>query len=150
MPNKLSIRSLKNLEGVDPRLVGVVKRAIEITKVDFGVTEGLRTLATQKKYVAAGKSKTLDSKHLTGDAVDLVAYVGSKISWEEDLYDDLADAMKQAAKEKGVALRWGAAWHIPDITKFNGTMEEATIQYIDLRRSQGKRPFIDSPHFELA
>jgi len=150
MPNKLSIRSLKNLEGVDPRLAGVVKRAIEITKVDFGVTEGLRTLATQKKYVATGKSQTMNSKHLTGDAVDLVAYVGSKISWEENLYDDLADAMKQAAKEKGVGLRWGAAWHIDDITKFNGTMEEATIQYIDLRRSQGKRPFIDCPHFELS
>jgi peptidoglycan L-alanyl-D-glutamate endopeptidase CwlK len=150
MPFKLSTSSLKKLEGIDPKLAGVVKRAIEITKVDFGVTEGLRTLATQKKYVAAGKSKTLDSKHLTGDAVDLVAYVGSKISWEEELYDDLADAMKQAAKEKGVGVRWGAAWHIPDITKFNGTMEEATIQYIDLRRSQGKRPFIDGPHFELS
>lgn len=150
MPFKLSASSLKKLEGIDPKLAGVVKRAIEITKVDFGVTEGLRTLATQKKYVAAGKSKTLDSKHLTGDAVDLVAYVGSKISWEEELYDDLADAMKQAAKEKGVGVRWGAAWHIPDITKFNGTMEEATIQYIDLRRSQGKRPFIDGPHFELS
>jgi peptidoglycan L-alanyl-D-glutamate endopeptidase CwlK len=150
MPFKLSIRSLKKLEGVDPRLAGVVKRAIEITKVDFGVTEGLRTLATQKKYVATGKSQTMNSKHLTGDAVDLVAYVGSKISWEEKLYDDLADAMKQAAKEKGVGLRWGAAWHIDDITKFNGTMEEATIQYIDLRRSQGKRPFIDGPHFELS
>ena len=150
MPFKLSTSSLKKLEGIDPKLAGVVKRAIEITKVDFGVTEGLRTLATQKKYVAAGKSKTLDSKHLTGDAVDLVAYVGSKISWEEELYDDLADAMKQAAKEKGVGVRWGAAWHIPDITKFNGTMEEATTQYIDLRRSQGKRPFIDGPHFELS
>ena len=150
MPFKLSNSSLKKLEGVDPKLAEVVKRAIEISKVDFGVTEGLRTLATQKKYVAAGKSKTLDSKHLTGDAVDLVAYVGSKISWEEELYDDLADAMKQAAKEKGVGVRWGAAWHIPDITKFNGTMEEATNQYIDLRRSQGKRPFIDGPHFELS
>ena len=150
MPFKLSTSSLKKLEGIDPKLAEVVKRAIEITKVDFGVTEGLRTLATQKKYVAAGKSKTLDSKHLTGDAVDLVAYVGSKISWEEELYDDLADAMKQAAKEKGVGVRWGAAWHIPDITKFNGTMEEATTQYIDLRRSQGKRPFIDGPHFELS
>jgi peptidoglycan L-alanyl-D-glutamate endopeptidase CwlK len=150
MPFKLSNSSLKKLEGVDPKLAEVVKRAIEISKVDFGVTEGLRTLATQKKYVAAGKSKTLDSKHLTGDAVDLVAYVGSKISWEVELYDDLADAMKQAAKEKGVKLRWGAAWHIPDITKFNGTMEEATNQYIDLRRSQGKRPFIDGPHFELS
>ena len=150
MPFKLSSSSLKKLEGIDPRLAAVVKRAIEITKVDFGVTEGLRTLATQKKYVAAGKSQTMNSKHLTGDAVDLVAYVGSKISWEEKLYDDLADAMKQAAKEKGVALRWGAAWQVDDITKFNGTMEQATIQYIDLRRSQGKRPFIDGPHFELA
>jgi peptidoglycan L-alanyl-D-glutamate endopeptidase CwlK len=150
MPFKLSASSLKKLEGIDPKLADVVKRAIEITKVDFGVTEGLRTLATQKKYVATGKSQTMNSKHLTGDAVDLVAYVGSKISWEEKLYDDLADAMKQAAKEKGVKLRWGAAWHIDDITKFNGTMEEATIQYIDLRRSQGKRPFIDGPHFELS
>ena len=150
MPFKLSSSSLKKLEGIDPKLAAVVKRAIEITKVDFGVTEGLRTLATQKKYVAAGKSQTMNSKHLTGDAVDLVAYVGSKISWEEKLYDDLADAMKQAAKEKGVALRWGAAWQVDDITKFNGTMEQATIQYIDLRRSQGKRPFIDGPHFELS
>ena len=147
---KLSTSSLKKLEGIDPKLAEVVKRAIEITKVDFGVTEGLRTLATQKKYVAAGKSQTMASKHLTGDAVDLVAYVGSKISWELNLYDDIADAMKQAAKEKGVALRWGAAWHIDDITKFNGTMEDAMNQYIDLRRSQGKRPFIDGPHFELS
>ena len=147
---KLSTSSLKKLEGIDPKLAEVVKRAIEITKVDFGVTEGLRTLATQKKYVAAGKSQTMASKHLTGDAVDLVAYVGSKISWELNLYDDIADAMKQAAKEKNVALRWGAAWHIDDITKFNGTMEDAMNQYIDLRRSQGKRPFIDGPHFELS
>ena len=150
MPFKLSTSSLKKLEGIDPKLAEVVKRAIEITKVDFGVTEGLRTLATQKKYVAAGKSQTMASKHLTGDAVDLVAYVGSKISWELNLYDDIADAMKQAAKEKNVALRWGAAWHIDDITKFNGTMEDAMNQYIDLRRSQGKRPFIDGPHFELS
>ena len=150
MPFKLSSSSLKKLEGIDPKLADVVKRAIEISKVDFGVTEGLRTLATQKKYVAAGKSQTMNSKHLTGDAVDLVAYVGSKISWELNLYDNIADAMKQAAKEKGVSLRWGAAWQIDDITKFNGTMEQAMDQYIDLRRSQGKRPFIDGPHFELS
>lgn len=150
MAFKLSAASAKKLEGIDPQLAGVVKRAIEISKVDFGVTEGLRTLATQKKYVAAGKSQTMASKHLTGDAVDLVAYVGSKISWELNLYDDIADAMKQAAKEKGVKLRWGAAWQIDDITKFGGTMEQAMTQYIDLRRSEGKRPFIDGPHFELS
>ena len=150
MPFKLSTKSLKKLEGVDPKLVEVVKRAIEISKVDFGVTEGLRSVATQKKYVAAGKSQTMNSKHITGDAVDLVAYVGSKVSWELNLYDDIADAMKQAAKEKGVSLRWGAAWNIPDITDWNGSMEDAMNHYIDTRRREGKRAFIDAPHFELA
>lgn len=150
MPFKLSKKSLKKLEGVDPKLVEVVKRAIEISKVDFGVTEGLRSVATQKKYVAAGKSQTMNSKHITGDAVDLVAYVGSKVSWELNLYDDIADAMKQAAKERGVSLRWGAAWNIPDITDWNGSMEDAMNHYIDTRRREGKRPFLDCPHFELS
>lgn len=149
MSFKLSARSLKQLQGVDHRLVEVVKRAIEISKVDFGVTEGLRSVATQKKYLQQGKTQTMNSKHLTGDAVDLVAYVGSKISWELNLYDDIADAMKQAAREKGVSLRWGAAWNVPDITDWKGSMEDAMNHYIDERRRQGKRPFIDAPHFEL-
>lgn len=147
---KLSKRSESRLAGVKPELVAVVKRAIEITTVDFGVVEGLRTVATQKKYVAQGKSQTMNSKHITGDAVDLVAYVGSKVSWELNLYDNIADAMKQAATELNVSLRWGAAWHIPDIRKWNGTMEEAMMAYIDARRKQGRRPFIDGPHFELS
>ena len=154
MAYKLSKRSLARLEGVDDRMVRVVKRAIELTTVDFGVTEGVRTLETQKKYVAAGKSQTMNSKHLPqsngyGHAVDLVAYVGSKVSWETNLYDNIADAMKQAAIEEGVSIRWGAAWQIDDIRTWNGTMEEAMNNYIDLRRSQGRRPFIDGPHFEL-
>lgn len=150
MAFKLSKNSLNKLNGVDPRLVSVVQRAIEISKTDFGVTEGLRSIATQKKYVAQGKSQTMESKHITGDAVDLVAYVGSKVSWELNLYDNIADAMKQAAIEKGVSVRWGAAWHINDIRTYKGTMEQAMNEYIDLRRSQGKRPFIDGPHFELS
>lgn len=150
MAFKLSKNSLNKLKGVDPKLVSVVERAIEISKTDFGVTEGLRSVATQKKYVAQGKSQTMNSKHIEGKAVDLVAYVGSKISWELNLYDNIADAVKQAAKEKGVKIRWGAAWHINDIASYNGTMEQAMNEYIDLRRSQGKRPFIDGPHFELA
>lgn len=151
---KLSKRSLGRLDGVHPTLVKVVGRAIELTKVDFGVTEGVRTLATQEKYVATGKSQTMKSKHLIqadgyGHAVDLVAYVGSKVSWEVTLYDDIADAVATAAREFDLTIRWGAAWHIDDIAKWNGTMEEATNAYIDLRRSQGKRPFIDGPHFEI-
>ncbi|MGA1773153.1 MAG: M15 family metallopeptidase [Flavobacteriaceae bacterium] len=146
---KLSLRSKSRLRGVDPQLVAVVKRAIQITKVDFGVIEGLRTLETQRKYVAQGKSKTMKSKHLTGKAVDLVAYVNGKVSWELNLYDDIADAMAQAGRELGVPLRWGAAWNVEDITKWDNSMEQAMNFYIDSRRRKGARPFIDGPHFEL-
>ena len=147
---RLSQRSLSRLEGVKPELVSVVKRAIQITTVDFGVTEGLRSIETQRKYIAQGKSQTMNSKHLTGDAVDLVAYIDGQISWELNVYDNIADAMKQAAEEYHVALRWGAAWNIPDIRKWDGSMEAAMNYYIDERRRQGRRPFIDAPHFELS
>lgn len=149
MSFKLSNRSLGKLEGVDERLVAVVKHAITVTKIDFGVICGLRTIEEQLELVAHGASQTMKSKHIGGNAVDLMAYVGSRGSWELNLYDDLADAMKAAAIDLGVPLRWGAAWHIPDIRDWDGTMEEAMNSYVDLRRSQGQRPFIDGPHFEL-
>jgi peptidoglycan L-alanyl-D-glutamate endopeptidase CwlK len=149
MSFKLSNRSLGKLEGVDERLVAVVKSAIGMTKTDFGVICGLRTIEEQRELVAKGASKTMKSKHIGGNAVDLMAYVGSRGSWELNLYDDLADAMKAAAIDLGVPLRWGAAWHIPDIRDWGGTMEDAMNAYVDLRRSQGRRPFIDGPHFEL-
>ena len=149
MSFKLSQRSLDKLEGVNPKLVAVVQKAILLTKVDFGVTYGLRTVEEQEKLVAAGRSQTMKSKHITGHAVDLMAYVDGKGCWELNVYDDLADAMAQAARDEGVAIRWGAAWHINDIRMYKGTMEQAMMDYIDLRRSEGKRPFIDGPHFEL-
>lgn len=149
MAFKLSSRSESRLDGVDPNLIEVVRKAIKLTRVDFGVIEGMRTLETQKKYVEAGKSQTLKSKHLEGRAVDLVAYVGPSISWELNLYDDVADSIKKAALEFDVAVKWGAAWSVGDIREFDGSMAEAMNEYIDLRRSQGRRPFIDAPHFEL-
>ena len=149
MTYKLSQRSLDRLEGVDGRLQAVVKSAIGATKTDFGVICGLRTIEEQRVLVAKGASKTMKSKHIGGNAVDLMAYVGSRGSWELNLYDDLADAMKEAAIVLGISVRWGAAWHINDIREWDGTMEEAMNAYVDLRRSQGKRPFIDGPHFEL-
>lgn len=149
MTYKLSQRSLDRLEGVDQGLQAVVKSAIGVTETDFGVICGLRTIEEQRVLVAKGASKTMNSKHIGGNAVDLMAYVGSRGSWELNLYDDLADAMKEAAIVLGVPLRWGAAWHIDDIRNWDGTMEEAMNAYVDLRRSQGKRPFIDGPHFEL-
>lgn len=150
MAFKLSQRSLDRLEGVKPDLVKVVKRAIELTTVDFGVIEGVRTEERQKELVAKGASKTMKSKHLDGNAVDLMVYVDGRGCWELNLYDEVADAMRQAAIEEGVPVRWGCAWHIDNIEDYDGTMEDAMNAYIDLRRSQGKRPFLDGPHFELA
>jgi len=150
MTFNLSQRSLDKLEGVDERLVAVVKHAITVTKNDFGVICGLRTIEEQRELVAKGASKTMNSRHIGGEAVDLMCYVGSRGSWELSLYDEIADAMKEGAQAAGVGIRWGAAWHIPDIRDWDGTMEEAMNAYVDLRRSEGKRPFIDAPHFELA
>jgi peptidoglycan L-alanyl-D-glutamate endopeptidase CwlK len=149
MSFKLSQRSLDKLEGVDERLVAVVKHAITATKIDFGVIQGMRTIEMQKELVAKGASQTMKSKHLEGNAVDLMAYIGGRGSWELNVYDDLADAMKEGANAVGCKVRWGAAWQIDDIGSWDGTMEEAMNAYIDLRRSQGRRPFIDGPHFEL-
>mgnify|MGYP001162925405 FL=1 len=91
----------------------------------------------------------MNSKHLTGDAVDLMAYLNGRASWEISFYDDIADAMKEAAIQEGVSIKWGAAWSIGDIREWEGTMEAAMNHYVDERRSQKRRPFIDGPHFEL-
>lgn len=117
----LSPRSLQRLSGVRAELVGVVMRAAELTEIDFIVTEGLRTPARQKQLVAAGASKTMRSRHLTGHAVDLAAMVGGQVRWDWPLYARLADAMKTAAKELDVPLEWGGDW----------------------------RSFKDGPHFQL-
>jgi len=154
MAFKLSQRSLNKLDGVHPDLVAVVKRAIEITDVDFGVTYGVRTVEEQEKLVASGRSQTMKSKHLIQDtgyshAVDLVAYDGSDVVWEINVYDNICDAMARAADELEVPVKWGAAWSEGDIRFYEDTAEDAMNAYIDLRRSQGRRPFIDGPHFEM-
>jgi peptidoglycan LD-endopeptidase CwlK len=110
MTFKLSQRSLDRMKGVDERLVNVVKRAIEISEVDFMVTEGLRTEARQKQLVAAGASKTMKSKHLVGKAVDLAAVVGGQVRWDWPLYHKIAAAMKRAAEILNVRIQWGGDW----------------------------------------
>ena len=149
MAFKLSSRSLKKLEGVDKGLVNVVLEAIKLTTVDFGVTYGLRTLEQQKELYEAGRSQTMKSKHLDGRAVDVVAYFGSDISWELNIYDDICDAFAEAARRVSIPIKWGAAWSEGDIRMYQGTAEEAMNNYIDLRRSQGRRPFIYAQHFEM-
>ena len=146
---KLSQRSLDRLDGVDERLQAVVNSAIHRSKIDFGVICGMRTLEEQRALVEKGASQTMKSKHLVGHAVDLMAYIGSRGSWELNLYDDIADAMAEAAREVDVPIVWGAAWNVPNIAQFDGTMEDAMNSYIDERRSQNRRPFIDGPHFQI-
>lgn len=118
---RLGQRSLSRLEGVHPALVRVVKRAITITRVDFTVLEGLRTEERQRKLFAAGATTTMNSRHLTGHAVDLGAYVDGEVRWDWPLYDQIGNAMKMAALEEEVEIEWGGDW----------------------------RSFRDGPHFQL-
>ena len=146
---KLGKGSLAKLEGIDERMIAVVKYAINVTKQDFSVICGMRTIEEQKVLVAKGASQTMKSKHIDGLAVDLMAYVDGG-RWELNLYDEIADAMAEGAREIDVPIVWGAAWSVPNIAQYGeGNMEDAMNSYIDLRRSQGRRPFIDGPHFEL-
>ena len=118
---KLGKRSIERLQGVHPDLVRVVERAIDLTPVDFTVIEGLRSPERQQTLVASGASQTLNSRHITGHAVDLGAWVDNQVDWSWPLYAKIANAMKAAAKELGVAIVWGGDW----------------------------RTFKDGPHFEL-
>lgn len=110
MAFKFSKRSKQRLEGVHPDLVKVMQRALQISPVDFTVLEGLRDLKTQRRYVQQGKSKTMNSRHLTGHAVDIAPYVDGEISWHWPHYYVLAAAVKQAAKDVGVKVEWGGDW----------------------------------------
>lgn len=110
MTYSLSQRSLRNLEGVHPDLVAVVERAIKITPVDFVVTEGRRSRQRQEELVRQGASQTLNSRHLTGHAVDVAALADGKVSWKWSYYEQIASAVKQAAEELGVPITWGGDW----------------------------------------
>jgi peptidoglycan L-alanyl-D-glutamate endopeptidase CwlK len=122
----LSERSWGKLKDVHPDLVRVVDRAIELTVIDFAVTEGARTPQKQLELRDAGASRTLNSRHIPGTdgyakAVDLAAFVGDEVRWDWPLYSKIADAMKLAAKELNVPIEWGGDW----------------------------RTFKDGPHFQL-
>jgi peptidoglycan L-alanyl-D-glutamate endopeptidase CwlK len=111
---KLNDRSERALKGVHPDLVKVVRRAAAITKSEFIITEGLRTVARQKQLVAAGASKTMNSRHITGHAVDVAVLVGGKVRWDWPLYAAISKDFKQAAKDVGVAVTWGGDWKFKD------------------------------------
>ena len=110
MPFKLSASSRERLQGVHPRLVSIVEAAIKIATVDFGVTCGLRTQEEQAWLYKQRKTMTMESRHLTGHAVDLVAYLNGQVCREGEVYDEVADAMRTAVQAQNTPLRWGGAW----------------------------------------
>ena len=106
----LGQRSLSRLEGVHPDLVRVVKRAAAMSSLDFTVLEGLRTAARQKQLYDQGATKTMNSRHITGHAVDLAPMIGGTIRWDWPLYHQLAEVVKAAAKAENVPIQWGGDW----------------------------------------
>jgi len=110
MTYTLSKKSRDRLVGVHPDLVKVVERAIKITEIDFAVLEGVRSKTRQEHLVKAGASQTMRSRHLTGHAVDLGAYVAGSVRWDWPLYHKLAVAVKQAAAELQIQIEWGGDW----------------------------------------
>lgn len=146
MSFKLSKYSEGKLQGVKPELIITVRRAIGLSKVDFRVIEGLRTRERQLKLYKSGASQTLNSKHITGDAVDLAPYVDGMVRWDWPLFYPIAEAMKMASADLGVEIRWGGCWKLlSDIED----PETAVSEYAAERKAQGKRAFMDGPHFEL-
>lgn len=140
--------SKKELIGVHKDLVAVVELAIQKSIQDFAVHDGIRTLAEQQQLVAAGASQTLDSRHITGHAVDLVPYINGKLRWEWPPIYVIADAVRMAARELSIPIRWGGAWDV-DFTQSTESTEDLVTAYVARRKKQGMKAFIDGPHYEL-
>jgi peptidoglycan L-alanyl-D-glutamate endopeptidase CwlK len=140
----------RRLAGVHPDLVRLCQRAFALTPDAFRITETLRTPARQAKLVKAGASRTLDSRHLTGHAVDLVALVDGKVRWDWPLYYPIAATMAEAARIERLALVWGGTWGDIRLIHSAEAAEGAVAAYVRARRKQGLSAFIDGPHFELS
>jgi peptidoglycan LD-endopeptidase CwlK len=144
----LSARCELRLAGVHPDLVRVLRNAAEGGAI-FRVTEGLRTHERQRQLVAEGKSQTLNSRHLTGHAVDVVPLDGAgQVSWAWGLYFPLADAFRAAAIAEGVPVIWGGAWG-QEMAEY-ATAKAGQAAYVARVKEAGRKPFLDGPHFELA
>ncbi len=144
----LTPKSIQELKGVHQDLVAVVRRTIELSAQNFAVHDGLRTLEEQKDLLASGASQTLDSRHLTGHAVDLVPLINSKLKWAWPPIYKIADAARAAGKELNIPLRWGGAWNVT-LTATDDPPEDLLAAYVAKAKKAGKKPFLDGVHFEL-
>lgn len=110
---ELDAKSRAHLDEVHGDLRAVILRAAELSDVKFTVTDGVRTMAEQLEHFRKGNSKTTKSRHLTGHAVDLLAFKNGKDAWQLPeanqvaAFRPVADAVKVAASELGVPIEWG-------------------------------------------
>lgn len=114
-------KSLEKLSTVHPDLQKLFKEAITNSPYDFSITEGVRSLERQKELVAAKKSTTMNSRHLTGKAVDIAVFIDGKLTWDIRAYKAVSEHIKSIAKLMNIPIVWGGDW----------------------------KSFIDGPHFEL-
>ena len=125
-------KSREYLDTVDPQLRLVALKALELTPIDFGITEGIRSNQRQRELVEQGKSKTLKSKHIEGKAIDIVCYVSGRVTWELQYYQIVANAFGIASHQLGINIRWGGSWIVNDFSL------------------NPHNKFIDAVHYELA
>lgn len=146
MFNQLDELSVKRMQGVHPDLKKVADYAAGICPVNFVVTEGLRTKQRQEKLVAEGKSKTMNSRHIGGFAIDVAAKIEKVISWDIEHYFTIAKSFKDASEALDVPIRWGGNWEVLSETK---DLKLAQEDYVKRCRRMGTNPLIDGVHFEL-
>lgn len=147
MGYELSLKSNIKLQGVHPDLVKIVKLAQSKSPYQIIVVEGLRSIERQKQLVAAGASKTMNSRHIDGHAVDLVVAIDGNVRWDWPMADKVAALMKDAAAELKIPLEWGGVWD--KYMDAYSSPETETHAYAQRRIALGKKPFIDGPHFQL-
>lgn len=107
---RFSQRSEQRLSEVHPQLAQVVRRALELSEVDFAVVEGKRTRERQAELVRIGASKTMFSRHLTGHAVDIAPIIAGEICWKWAAFTPVIEAMRRASKDLGIMVIHGADW----------------------------------------
>lgn len=106
----LGTKSKERLKGVHPDLVKVIEEAIKESPLDFSITEGLRTKERQKVLFDSGKSQTMNSRHITGHAIDFAVLKDGEITWDFQYYRIVADHIKAVAKKLDIPIVSGADW----------------------------------------
>lgn len=151
---KLSNISKLRLNGVDPKLVAVIERALELSTTDFLVLEGLRTKERQAELVRKGASKTMNSRHIIGQAVDIAPLIDGQVRWDWPAFYPLAVAVRAAAIELGVKVTWGGVWDRP-INDLSEDVEDEVADYVARQREANRKAgrknsiLIDGPHWQI-